>query len=102
MAGPSQQRSRPLDFFTPSLFAIGALYNPAAISLSWLAGDVLSNLQRVGSKAALKLEGLDVEAIDQKNERIRKKMEEMMPKDMEGFAQAPFQVMNVNFDSKTG
>ena len=35
-----------LNFFTAGIFAIAALYNPAAVSLSWLTSDILSNVQK--------------------------------------------------------
>ena len=32
----------PTNFLTPALFSIAALYNPAAISLSWLTNEILA------------------------------------------------------------
>lgn len=84
MPGKAAQ-APPTDFLFPSLFSIAALYNPAAVSLSWLTSDIAANVQRVVSKQLLKMDGLDVEAINEKNEKIRKKMEEMMPKNMGPF-----------------
>lgn len=49
----------------------------------------------------LKLQGLDIQVIEEKNEKIREKMKEMMPKNFTTGAM-PFQAMNINFDSKTG
>lgn len=89
----------PTNYLTPAIFSIAALYNPAAISLSWLTNEILACAQKVATQQALKLQGLDVKVIEEKNEEIRKKMMEMMPKN---FASGPFPVMNVNFDSKTG
>ena len=46
------------------------------------------------------MQGLDVKVIEEKNEEIRKRMMEMMPKNFG--SSGPFPAMNVNFDSKTG
>ena len=45
--GPGKEQDAPTNYFTPALFAIGALYNPAAISLSWLTTELLSSAQKV-------------------------------------------------------
>lgn len=87
------------NYFIPALFSIGALYNPAAVSLSWLTNEVLIIVQKAYSDYLLKGEGLDIDTIEAKNDEIRAKMMKMMPNN---FGQVPFQVMNVNFDSKTG
>lgn len=110
---PTQNGKAPLNFFTPAILAIAALYNPAAVSLSWLTSTVLSNVQKVGAKAVLKLEGLDIEEIEERNVKVRNRMEELMKKNMEDMKEkgmaSPFpfgmgnmQQMNISYDAQTG
>ena len=115
MISPTQNGKAPLNFFTPAIFAIAALYNPAAVSLGWMTSTVLQNIQKVGANAVLKLEGLDIEEIEERNLKVRSKMEDLMKKNMEEmkekgmegqspfpgmpFGPGNFQQMNINFDS---
>lgn len=83
------------DYTLPLLMGGAALASPAAVSLNWHVAEILAATQFLFMKEKLKLmDGLDIEAIKQKDTELRLKMD--------GSHQLNLEELEFDYDNSSG